>query len=224
MNKVIKYVEIVLLVIMLIIVSFSVFSKKTTEVTEDIDVLDLERVNNLMIVAHPDDETIFGGEHLLKDNYLVVCVTCVDEERIKEFEKVMAKSGNEYIILGYPDKTNGEKDDWVTSYEGIKSDLSEIIDYKDWKTIVTHNPDGEYGHIHHKMLSKIVTSIANKNKIYYFNHYYTDEELDKMNVEESEYFSGKLELFKIYKSQSAIVENHYKNSRNEMFISYYSWE
>ncbi len=224
MKYIIKYIEIALLLIMLFIVSSSVFFKTKSELVEEIDSLDLSRVNNLMIVAHPDDETIFGGEHLLKDNYLVVCVTCVDEERVKEFEKTMKKSGNEYLILNYPDKTNGEKDDWVTSFDGIKSDLKEIIDYKEWKTIVTHNPDGEYGHIHHKMLSKIVTSIANKNILYYFNHYYSDEELDKMNISESEYFAGKLELFKIYKSQSAIVENHYRNSKNEMFISYYSWE
>ena len=30
-----------------------------------------------------------------------------------------------------------------------KRDKKEI-DSKDWDKIVTHNPDGEYGHIHHK--------------------------------------------------------------------------
>lgn len=28
-----------------------------------------------MFVAHPDDETIWGGSHLLKKHYLVVCLT-----------------------------------------------------------------------------------------------------------------------------------------------------
>ena len=29
----------------------------------------------LMIVAHPDDETIYGGAHLLTDDYTVVSIT-----------------------------------------------------------------------------------------------------------------------------------------------------
>lgn len=28
-----------------------------------------------MIVAHPDDETLWGGSHLIDDNYLVVCMS-----------------------------------------------------------------------------------------------------------------------------------------------------
>lgn len=42
-----------------------------------------------------------------------------------------------------------------------KRDKKEI-DSKDWDKIVTHNPDGEYGHIHHKKVSKYVTMILKK--------------------------------------------------------------
>lgn len=29
----------------------------------------------MMITAHPDDETLWGGGHLLEGEYLVVCMT-----------------------------------------------------------------------------------------------------------------------------------------------------
>lgn len=29
--------------------------------------------------------------------------------------------------------------------------------YKHWGMVATHNPDGEYGHIHHKMTSRLMT-------------------------------------------------------------------
>ena len=49
------------------------------------------------------------------------------------------------------------------------------IDSKDWNQIVTHNPDGEYGHIHHKKVSKYVTMILKKedktDQLVYFGKY-----------------------------------------------------
>ena len=38
-------------------------------------VIHAQEPESLMIVAHPDDETIWGGSHLLKGHYLVVCLT-----------------------------------------------------------------------------------------------------------------------------------------------------
>ena len=40
-----------------------------------LDTLDLKGIDRLMIVAHPDDESLWGGAHLAKDRYLVVCLT-----------------------------------------------------------------------------------------------------------------------------------------------------
>ena len=52
-----------------------------------------------MIVAHPDDETIWGGGHLLQDDYLVICLTNGNNQiRAKEFEKVMDQSHNILVI------------------------------------------------------------------------------------------------------------------------------
>ena len=54
-----------------------------------------------MIVAHPDDETIWGGMHLIKDKYLVICLTNGDNKtRAKEFNDVIKQTKGTGIILG----------------------------------------------------------------------------------------------------------------------------
>ena len=59
----------------------------------------------------------------------------------------------------------------VEGYEKFDADLDKIINYKNWKMIVTHNPLGEYGHVHHKMTSGMVTELADKDVLYYFGYY-----------------------------------------------------
>ena len=45
-------------------------------VTDDqLDALDLSGYTKILFSAHPDDELIWGGGHLLDDKYLVVCMT-----------------------------------------------------------------------------------------------------------------------------------------------------
>ena len=55
-------------------------------ISKDFDKIELDNYDKLMIVAHPDDETLWGGAHLLEDNYLVVCITCGPiKDRVNEF-------------------------------------------------------------------------------------------------------------------------------------------
>ena len=161
---------------------------------------------NLMIVAHPDDDLLFGGTELMKDDYVVVCVTCGSSEtRLKEFKRMMKYFNDEYITLGYPDLVDGKRSEWEYEYDLIKRDINNIIKLKKWDKIVTHNPEGEYGHIHHKMTSKIVTSLVkDKSNFYYFNKtyskkYYDDNKIEKLDKETCK---KKKKLFdKYYKSQ-----------------------
>ena len=63
------------------------------------------KADKLMIVAHPDDEVLWGGGHLYDKGYLVVCVTNGrNKVRSQEFKDVVKASGNECIMLEYPDK------------------------------------------------------------------------------------------------------------------------
>ena len=174
----------------------------------------------LMIVAHPDDETIFGGAHLLNDKYTVVCVTCgVIDFRVVEFEEVMSKTNDDYIMLGFTDRIDktGTISDWYYEYNDIYNTLNDIIKNSEWDLIITHNPNGEYGHIHHMMLSEMVTNITNKNNLYYFGHWYPDGGIgDKLN---DEIYNRKMdELISIYYRSQGIALNY-----NYDILPYENW-
>lgn len=181
----------------------------------------------LMIVAHPDDETIWGGSHLLQDKYTVVCITCgTVDYRVDEFKRVMEITEDDYLMLGFPDLTNYHIDDWSTVYNDIYNTLQNIIVSQNWSLIVTHNPEGEYRHIHHQMTSEMVTNIADKNKLYYFGKYYSADQIDIMNVpaiEESLYNRKMNELASIYVSQPLAMARHHHMMIHEDWIQYYNW-
>lgn len=183
---------------------------------------------NLMIVAHPDDEILWGGNQLIKDKYMVVCVTCgTSEVRDAEFKSVMKETGDSYKLLGYVDTIAPNKaDNWSNFYFSIQKDIKKIIDSKDWNKIVTHNPDGEYGHIHHILVNRIVTEVAPKKKLYYFGKYYTKDELAKNNNIESisdESYNKKIELLNLYTSQKDTIDYHIHTIKYEKIISYDDW-
>lgn len=195
---------------------------------ENIENIKESNTNKLMIVAHPDDETLWGGSHLLDGGYYVVCVTLgYDKERSKEFYHVIEKSGNQGIILNYPDKVWGVRDDWEHVRSKIEEDILNIINAKDWDIIVTHNKNGEYGHIHHKLTNIIVTRICENenitNKLYYFGKYYRNKKLQEMGERvnqieriSDEKLKGKEQLLSLYSSQNGTIEklshmNPYEN-------------
>ena len=65
-------------------------------------VIHAQEPESLMIVAHPDDETIWGGSHLINGNYTVLCITNGNnKKRKKEFMKVMEKTHSKAIILSF---------------------------------------------------------------------------------------------------------------------------
>ena len=151
-------------------------------------VIHAQEPESLMIVAHPDDETIWGGSHLINGNYTVLCITNGNnKKRKKEFMKVMEKTHSKGIILSFPDKTKGKRDNWKSCKKDIQREIKKEIDSKDWGKIVTHNPDGEYGHIHHKKVSKYVTMILKKedktDQLIYFGKYTSKKNKAKLENE-----------------------------------------
>lgn len=183
--------------------------------------------DKVMFVAHPDDETLWGGNALYHEKYLVVCITCgVDQERVEEFKTVMNKFGDDYIMLSYPDLVDGKRSDWVHEWGEIDSDVKKILSLKDWDLVVTHNPNGEYGHIHHKITNKMVTSHANKDKLKYFGVYYYGDipNKDKLYyLTEEEYKFKTEQILPLYVSQYTAIRNLSKMIHYESWISYNEW-
>lgn len=197
-----------------------------------IDSKRVENIKNVMIVAHPDDETLWGGNHLREDDYLVLCLTNGDNKiRRKEFFKTLEKTGDYGIMLDYPDNPNHIKSKWEVEKDDIKKDIEYIVNYKDWDQIVTHNPEGEYGHIHHKFTNKMVTEscVASNltSKLMYFGKYYKKNELIKTNLiaslnEEQSLFKHEI-MRDIYKSQCHAYEIFAHMIPYENYISYSDW-
>lgn len=194
------------------------------------DQLKINNYQNIMIVAHPDDETIWGGMHLIKDKYLVICLTNGNTKtRAQEFNDVIKQTDDLGIILDYPDKTNGKRDNWSNSQKNIKNDLNYLLQKQSFSKIVTHNPSGEYGHQHHKMTSSIVTDIAktlNKTDcLYYFGKYYkkTSPMLSMKPTFNEELLKQKNQLISKYSSQNKVCQHLKHMNAFENWISYQEW-
>ena len=167
----------------------------------------MKKVNKLMIVAHPDDELVFGGAELIKygEQYKVVCISYKNDKiRSKEFQNVMKQLNI----------SNYEMWDFKDSLQDYVNTLDENISYehksftnllnRKWEKIVTHNPIGEYGHPKHKRLFETVKKLC--NKFYVFG-----KDLEKLpdNI-----LKKKLELLKLYESQEELI-NQLKNKNRD---------
>ena len=171
----------------------------------------ITQYNNLMIVAHPDDEVLWGGANIYKEKYYIVCVTNgYNPIRGNEFKKSLnfTKSGG--LLLNYTGLQDKKTANWSEIERGMIKDLTLIINYKQWKKIVTHGPEGTTGHIHHKKLSNYVSKIAHKynkfNILYYFSKFYrknmVPKNLKMISKKELEY---KLKEIEVYKSQKIAI-------------------
>ena len=146
--------------------------------------LNASHYQNVMIVAHPDDESLWGGANLMKENYFVVCLTNgYNIKRANDFRTILKFTKNGGIILNYPDTQDYIRDDWIYVGKGILNDLSIILNYTNWKKIVTHGPEGTTGHFHHKKIHQFVLETVKKfnklNNLYYFAKFYKKNEMPK---------------------------------------------
>ena len=227
-----KYSTYILSIIIIVFTTISFimssYYSSLTNITVDYSKIDLNEIDNLMIVSHPTDEILFGGSHLLEDNYLVVCITCgTDKELTHDFIDVLQKTKDKYIILGYPEYSNDERENGSNYKTNIKEDITKIIKLKDWSTIVTHNPEGEYGSLQHKLTSQIVTSISPKKKLYYFGKYYTKKsivnEQNKLSQINQNRLNQKIKLIGMYKTETYIQTEFNHMYKYEEWIKYKEW-
>lgn len=198
-----------------------------------LDTLDLKGVDRLMIVAHPDDESLWGGAHLAKDRYLVVCLTNANTyhlTRYKEFKCAMNIVGSPSIMLNYPDYVNRKRVSWEPYKYRIEQDIQTLIQYKHWKVIATHNPEGEYGHPHHIGTSNIVTSAAKKehvfDRVYYFGKYYRQlpPQMPLGPPELPRYMKKKKKMFPFYARERHTIWKHRQMHYFENWVKATDWD
>ena len=152
----------------------------------------------------------------LTEAELTDCLTNGNNQtRAAEFQAVMAQSGNVGLILSYPDKVGGKRDNWNHVQAQMKQDLELVMTYRPWERIVTHNAAGEYGHIHHKMTHQFVTEIYDTSKLdmplYNFGKYYRAAVLPSVESTltpvSKEALQEKESLLTLYASQERVVKS-----------------
>lgn len=167
--------------------------------------------DKLMVVAHPDDETIFGGIQLLQDKgWKIVCVTngsvqsnnifrrSKNNNRIIEFSNVMNSLQYPYEVWDFEDNFfNNHWDEGLLIQKLVK-----LFNEKTYHKIVTHNLSGEYGHKQHRKLSEIIHYI-NPPNLYVFN---VDQNIFNQNHPK---WHDLLLLLDKYGSQNQIIQKHY---------------
>lgn len=150
--------------------------------------------DKLMVVAHPDDESIFGGGALLSEHgWKVICLTNGSNEvRSREFKHAMKFAQARWEIWDYPDVYDGSFDEVK-----VKQDISRVLAEGNYKKVVTHNLNGEYGHSQHRALSRIMHQMV-LDRLYVF-----DISSDPLPFN---MLYKKLKLLQLYKSQMYVIE------------------
>lgn len=115
----------------------------------------------LCVVAHPDDCVIFAkpfiDTHKEFDWKILYLTYTGYEPRGKEIAEYWATQGVVTVHLGFTDDYHDMLNDQLSfNHEQAAREIVNIC--KPYDLVLTHNPDGDYGHIHHKFVSQCVNA------------------------------------------------------------------
>ncbi len=115
----------------------------------------------LVIVAHPDDETIWMGGTLLAHpdwSWKIVSLSRKnDADRMPKFNKVCLEYKAKSIM--------GDLDDEILeplTTKEVSIKILELLTQNKYDYIFTHGENGEYGHLRHKETHKAVKNLVSK--------------------------------------------------------------
>ncbi len=173
---------------------------------------------NLVCVAHPDDETIFFGGLILRNEtarlpWVVLCVTTDgNEDRKRQFyEACKALGVEEPLWWGFPDKY----EERLNVNELIERLRTEFPNRPE--SIYTHGIIGEYGHPHHQDVSFAVHSAFRDHPRVFASAYNAYPDFI-VNLTEEDYERKSYILTKIYGSETSRFLNVLPSTSSEGFV------
>lgn len=119
-----------------------------------------------IIVAHPDDETLWAGGTILSNPTWKCFIVCLcrasDAERSAKFAKTVRSLKSEGVM--------GDLDDGINQHplqeDEVETAILNLLPQEDFDLIITHDPAGEYTkHLRHEEISKAVILLWHTGKI-----------------------------------------------------------
>lgn len=100
-----------------------------------------------LVVAHPDDETLWFGGLLIAEpgDWTVICCSIPRTDPIRAYKFFAACE-----VLG----AKGRLLPYVESDPSRPLPYLDVLDLSEFDEIVTHGPAAEYGHLHHVSLNR----------------------------------------------------------------------
>jgi LmbE family N-acetylglucosaminyl deacetylase len=119
-----------------------------------------------IIVAHPDDETLWAGGTILNHSswhWFIVCLCRrSDEDRASRFHHVI-----EFLnVNGIMGDLDDGPDQNPLDDQDVERTILDLLPDHDFDLVITHNPNGEYTkHIRHEEISRAVIKLWSLGKI-----------------------------------------------------------
>jgi LmbE family N-acetylglucosaminyl deacetylase len=122
--------------------------------------------NVAVIVAHPDDETLWAGGTILSHplwNCFIVCLSRKnDPDRAAKFYKALQV----YQCQGIMDDLDDGPDQKPLEEKEIQRIILELLPKQQFDLVISHNPSGEYTrHRRHEEIGKAVIKLWHSGKL-----------------------------------------------------------
>jgi LmbE family N-acetylglucosaminyl deacetylase len=133
---------------------------------EKIKQVESRRKTVAIIVAHPDDETLWAGGTILSHPHWSCFIVCLcrseDKDRSGKFYEALKILRAEGVMGNLDDGPEQEP----LAEEEVERTILNLLDKRHYDLVITHSPNGEYTkHLRHEETGKAVLSLWQSGKI-----------------------------------------------------------
>ena len=123
-------------------------------------------MNAAIIVAHPDDEVIWAGGLVLRrqdcDWSVLALCRADDPDRAPKFRRVCDLIGADGTISNLDDSSPLRP---IDPHSEIGGRVLECFGDREWDLVLTHGPNGEYGHERHRQTHQAVAALVESGRL-----------------------------------------------------------